>query len=103
MIRRKESDDIKENYKTKKYNFQGQPSRKKYCFNLDHKWLKLFFMPREPDFYKKLYDTKFRVIKHTTIKKFGLTIGNSRMNQKFRFRTEASLMNINKRDLIVVV
>ena len=39
MKRRRESDDIKEKYK-KKYNFQGQLSRTKHWFNLDHEWPK---------------------------------------------------------------
>ena len=36
VIRRRESDDKKEKDKTKKYNFQGQSTRKKTCFDLDH-------------------------------------------------------------------
>ena len=51
IIRRRESDDIKEKYKTKKYNFQGQSARTKHWFNIDHEWLKEKFMTSEPDFY----------------------------------------------------
>ena len=51
MIRRMESDDIKEKDKTKKYNFQGKSARKKHCFNIDHEWPKENFITREPYFY----------------------------------------------------
>ena len=43
MIRRRESEDIKEKDKTKIYNFQGKSARKKHCFDLDHEWLKRNF------------------------------------------------------------
>ena len=51
MIRRRELDDIKLKNKTKKYNFQGQSTRTKHLFDLNHEWLKENFMTREPDFY----------------------------------------------------
>ena len=60
MIRRRESDYIKEKDKTKKYNFQGKSARTKHWFNIDHEWLKENFMTRETYLYLKLYDTKFR-------------------------------------------
>ena len=40
VIRRRELDDIKEKYKPKIYNFQGQSARTKFLFYLDHEWLK---------------------------------------------------------------
>ena len=54
MIRRRESDDKKEKYKTKKYNFQGKSARTKHWFYIDHEWLKDNFITREPDFYKTI-------------------------------------------------
>ena len=60
MIRRRESGDKKENEKTKKYNFQGQPARSRRWFDLDHDWLEENFRTREPDFYKKLFQKQFR-------------------------------------------
>ena len=53
MIQRKNLDDIKEKYKTNKYNFKGQPARTKHWFDLDHERLKENFTTREPDFYKE--------------------------------------------------
>ena len=37
------------------------------------------------------------VIQHTTIKKFGLPIGNARMNQNVTFRTEAPLIKYHQK------
>ena len=68
MILKVNSDDIKEKYKTKKYNFQGQSARTKHWFNIDHEWLKENFMAREPDFYKNYMILNLGVIQHTTIK-----------------------------------
>ena len=68
MILKVNSDDIKEKYKTKKYNFQGQSARTKHWFDLDHEWLKENFMTREPDFYKNYIKLNLGVIKHRTIK-----------------------------------
>ena len=62
MIHRRESDDKKEKYKTKVYNFQGKSARTKHWLDLDYEWLKENLMTHEPDFYKILYQTKFRVI-----------------------------------------
>ena len=53
MIRRRESDDIKEKDKTKIYNFRGQSAKPRRWFNIDHEWLKENIMTREPNFYKK--------------------------------------------------
>ena len=50
----------KENKKTKKYNFHGQSVRSRRWFNIDDKWLEENFRTREPDFYKKSCQTKFR-------------------------------------------
>ena len=51
MIHRRESDDIKEKYKTNPFYFQGQSVITKSWFDLDHKWLKEILMTREPDLY----------------------------------------------------
>ena len=53
MIRRRNLDDIKETYKTNKFNFQGKSTRTKHWFDIGHEWLKEIFMTCEPDFYLK--------------------------------------------------
>ena len=39
MIHQKDLDNKKGKDKTKKYNFQGQSTRSKRWFDLDHEWL----------------------------------------------------------------
>ena len=60
MILRRESDDKKEIEKTNKYNYQGKSSWSRRWLDLDHEGSKENFMTREPDFYERLYQTKFR-------------------------------------------
>ena len=60
MIHRRESDDKKEKEKTKKYTFQGQSARSRSWFDLDNEWLEENFRTREPYFYRKLYQIRFR-------------------------------------------
>ena len=54
-------------------------------------------MTREPDFYQKLYDTKFRGYTTHDYQKFGVPIGNARMNQKNRFCIEAPLIKYHQK------
>ena len=60
-------------------------------------------MTRDPDFYRKLYQTKFRGEDAKTFQIFGLPIGNEKTTRKVQFHPAAPLINITKRHLIVVV
>ena len=40
-----------------KYLFQGQSARSKHLFDLDIKWIEEKFSTREPQFYKRLFQT----------------------------------------------
>ena len=51
MIHRKEPENKKEKENTKKYNLQGQPSRSRSWFDINHEWLEENLMTREPYFY----------------------------------------------------
>ena len=47
--------------KTKrKYLFQGQSAKSKYCFDIDIEWVEGNFSTREPQFYKRLFQTKIK-------------------------------------------
>ena len=80
-----------------KYNFQVQSSRTKHWFDLDHEWLKENFMAREPYFYKKLYQTKFRGDDTQNHQRFGVPIGNSKMTKKLQFHPEAPLTQYHQK------
>ena len=58
-------------------------------------------MTREPDSYKKLYQTKFRGDDTKTFQIFGVPIVNEKITRKLKFHPAAQ--NITKRHLIVVV
>ena len=40
-----------------KFKFQGQSARSKLCFDIDLDWIDINFSTREPDFYKKLFQS----------------------------------------------
>ena len=57
-------------------------SKNKRWFYLDREWLKENFMTRESDFYKNVYQTKFRGDKTQNYQKFGVPIGDAKMIKK---------------------
>ena len=79
MICRRGAYDKKEQDKTKQHNFQVQSERTKHSFNIDHEWLKGNFMTCEPDFYVKIYQTKFRCGDKRIYQIFGVPIGNGKL------------------------
>ena len=97
MIRRRESDDKKEKENTTKYNFQVQSARSRRWFYPDNEWLKKNFITREPDFYGKLYQTKFRGDDTKTFQIFGVPIGNEKITRKVQFHPAAPLIKYNKK------
>ena len=54
-------------------------------------------MTREPDLYRKLYQTKFRVDTTHDHQKFGVPIGNEKMTKKVQFLTEAPLIKYHQK------
>ena len=54
-------------------------------------------MTREPDFYIKLYETKFRGDTTHDHQKFGVPIGNIRMSKKVTLRTESPLIKYHQK------
>ena len=55
------------------------------------------FRTREPYFYRKLYETKFRGDTTHDFQKIGVLIGNERINKIFRFRIEAPLIKYHQK------
>ena len=49
-------------------------------------------MTREPDFYKYIHQTKFRVYNTKKYQIFGVTIGNKKMTKTLQFYPEAPLI-----------
>ena len=53
-------DQNKKTEKPKKYLFQGQSARSKRWFDIDIDWLEEEFIKREPQFYKKLFQSNIQ-------------------------------------------
>ena len=60
MIRRKDSDNKKENENTKIYNFQRKSAISIRWFHLNHEWREENFRTNEMYFYRKIYQTNIR-------------------------------------------
>ena len=97
MIFRKESEDKKEKENTKKYNFQGKSARSRRWFDLDYVWLEENFRTREPDFYKKLYQAKFRGDDTKIYQIFGVSIGNEKTTRKVQFHPAAPVIKYHQK------
>ena len=53
-----------------KFKFQGQSARSQLWFDLDLNWVEINFSTREPDFYKKLFQSHEDTQENNTFKKF---------------------------------
>ena len=92
MILQKESDNEKKKWKDQEYNFQGQSAISRRWFDLDNEWLEENLSIREPHFYLKMYQTKFRGNDTKTYKIFGVPIGNAKISRKVQFQPAAPVI-----------
>ena len=58
--------------------------------------LKENFITHEPDFYKNIYQTKFKGDNKKTCQIFGVTTGNAKMTRKVQFHPEAPLIKYHQ-------
>ena len=72
-------------------------ARTKHWFNLDNEWLKENVITGETDFYKNMYQDKFKGDTTHDYQKFGVPIGNAKMTKKVQFRTEAPLIQYHQK------
>ena len=61
-----------------KFKFQGQSARSKLWFDLDLDWIDINFSTREPDFYKKLFQSHDDKQDDITFKTFQVPIVNKK-------------------------
>ena len=87
----------KSNKKNKEYNLQGQLSRSRCWFDLDHNRLKENFMPREPYFYRKMYQIKFMGDDKKVSQIFGVPICNAKITRKLQFHPAAPLIKYHQK------
>ena len=87
MIRRKDLKFVA-TYKNKneaKFKFQGQSERSQRWFYLDLDCIEVNFSTREPDLYKKLFQSHDDTQDINTFKCFQVPIGNAKCVESFKF------------------
>ena len=72
MFRRKDLkfDAADKNKNESKFKFQGRSGRSRLWFDLDLDWIDMNFSTREPDFYKKIFQSHYNKQDKDTFKTF---------------------------------
>ena len=88
MLRR---DDLKfvatdKNKNEAKFKFQGQSARSQRWFDLDLDFIEVNFSTREPDFYKKLFQSHDDTQDINTFRFSQVPIGNAKCVESFKFK-----------------
>ena len=68
-----------------KFKIQGQSERSQLWFDLDLDWNDINFSTREPDFYKRLFQSHDNKQEKDTFKTFQVSIGNAKVVKSFKF------------------
>ena len=82
-----------------KFKFQGQSTRSKLWFDLDLDWIDINFSTREPDFYKKLFQSHDDTQDDNTFKTFQVPIGNEKCVKSFKFQNDAPILKFCQKTL----
>ena len=75
-----------------KFKFQGQSARSQLWFDLDLDWIDIHFSTREPDFYKKLFQSHDNKQDKDTFKTFQVPIGNAKVVKSFMYQKDAPII-----------
>ena len=82
-----------------KFNFQGQLARSQLCFDLEWYWIEINFITREPDFYKKIFQSHDNTQDDITFKIFQVPIGNAKCVKSFKFQNDAPILKFCKKNI----
>ena len=85
-------DAADENKNESKFKFQGQSGRSRLWFDLDLDWIDINFSTREPDFYKKLFQSHDYEQDTNTFKFFQIPIVNTKVVKSFVFHKDAPIL-----------
>ena len=96
MTPQKDSENKKEKERTKKQNSQGQTSRSRRWFDLDHEWLGEKIRTHKPYLYKNFIKT-FRGDYTKTYQIFGVLIVNEKTTRKVQFHPEAPVIKYHQK------
>ena len=92
-------DAADKNKNESKFKFQGQSARSKLWFDLDLDWIDINFSTREPDFYKKLFQSHDNKQDTNTFKTFQVPIGNAKVVKSFVFHKDAPILSYCQKTL----
>ena len=99
-IRRKDLKFVETDLKNEAtFKFQGQLARSQRWFDLDLYWIEINFSTREPDFYKKLFQSHDDTQDNNTLKSFQFPIGNGKCVESFKFRIDAPILKYCQKSL----
>ena len=95
MFRRKDLkfDASDQNKNESKFKFHGQSGRSRLWFDLDLDWIDTNFSTREPDFYKKLFQSNDNEKDKNTFKTFQVPIGNAKFVKSFVFHKDSPILS----------
>ena len=101
MIRRKDLIFVAtdKNKNGSNFKFQGQSSRSQLWFDLYLDWIEVIFSTREPDLYKKLFQSRYDTQDIHTFKCFQVPIGNEKCVESFKFQNDAPILKYCQKSL----
>ena len=82
-----------------KFKFQGQSERSQLWFDIDLDWIDINFSTREPDFYKKLFQSHDDKQDDITFKTFHVLMINVKSVKSFMFQHYAPIINYFQKTL----
>ena len=82
-----------------KFKFEGQSARSQRCFDLDLDWIEVKFSTREPDFYKRLFQSDDNTKDKNTYKSFQVPIVNAKCVENFKFHNDTPILNYGQKSL----
>ena len=101
MLRRKDLifNDGNRNKNEAKFKFQGQSARSQRWFYHEFDWIEVNFSTREPDLYKKMFQSHDNTQDTNTFKLFQVPIGNSKCVEKVKFQNDAPILKYCQKSL----
>ena len=75
-----------------KFKFQGLSAISQRWFDLDLDWIGVNFSTREPDFYKKLFQSHYDTQDINPFRKFQVPIGNAKCVESSKFQNDAPIL-----------
>ena len=82
-----------------KFKFQGQSARSQLWFDLDLNWVDINLSTREPDLYKKPFQSHDDTQDDITFKTFQVPIGNAKCVESFNFQNDAPIIKFCQKTL----